>query len=91
MTRAPSVAIGQRFNDWKVINVEPNGARAICECACGATRILSARALADGTAAPSCGCRALSREQLRALRAEAAADERLRATRDAMRKWKPGS
>jgi hypothetical protein len=85
-----SVVAGTRINNWTVINVDPNGARCVCECRCGTTRILSTRALADGTAAPSCGCLALTREQLRALRAEAASEGRLREARDAIRKWKPG-
>ena len=43
-------------------------------------------ALADGTAAMSCGCMQLSKEQQRALREEVADRQRRRE----LRNWKPG-
>ncbi len=75
---------GKQFGSWTVLGTDAGGRRATCCCACGAVRVIAVEALADGSSAPSCGCTALSRERVEALRSEAAQQRRQRD-----RDWRP--
>lgn len=74
---------GKELGAWTVMSTDASGKRAICRCACNAVQWIAVEALADGSST-SCGCTALSRERVEALRAEAA---RQRRRRD--RDWRP--
>jgi hypothetical protein len=78
--------LADRRASWEILSVDPSGKRVCCSGVCGTVRILSVAALLDGTAAPSCGCRKLSGEQLDALRREAEQQERRRE----QKLWRPG-
>ena len=77
--------IGQHFAHWTIVDIDEAGRRAICECVCGNHRALFVAALVDGSAATSCGCRALSRQQRDEQYAEV---EQRQRRRD--RDWRPG-
>lgn len=71
-----NVGVGTQFQNWVVIGV--NGRRATCQCRCGNARVLSCDAIADGSAAHSCGCSPLSPEQSSTARADIAQYKRER-------------
>ena len=63
---------------WTIVKVEDDGRRTLVQCICGNSKLVFTAALRDGTVAPSCGCRPLSKEQLAAQRQERDEQERRR-------------
>lgn len=78
-----TVNIGSKIGNWTVVELQDR--RVICQCVCGNFRSLFVAALVDGSAATSCGCRALSRQQRDEQYAEV---EQRQRRRD--RDWRPG-
>ncbi len=71
-------AIGARtFGSWTVLSTDSTARRATCQCRCGAIRIVATEALENGVST-SCGCVAMTREHIQALKDEAAARRRQR-------------
>jgi hypothetical protein len=77
------IAPGATFGAWEILSV--NGRAALCRCVCGVNRAIAIDALVIGTAAPSCGCAALTADQRGALRGET--EERKR--RRDIKNWRP--
>ena len=75
----PGVEVGH----WLVLAVDATGRRAGCRCRCGTVREVSVAALTSGTST-SCGCAALSREQVESLRVSKVEQQRRRE-----RDWRP--
>jgi hypothetical protein len=76
---------GAAFGSWTITSIDASGKRATCVCVCGVARVISVQALKSGSAAPSCGCAAPTREHIKAIREEAT---RRRRQRD--HDWRPG-
>lgn len=72
---------GARVGNWQVLGVDGRRAHAICVC--GTVRVLAIASLLDGSAAPSCGCQQLSRQQI-----DAQWDEAERRRRE-LKSWRP--
>jgi hypothetical protein len=77
--------VGTKVGNWQTLNLD--GKRATCICVCGVARVLSTAALLDRSCAASCGCAALTPEQIAQQRGEA---ERQRRQRE-RGNWRPQS
>ena len=76
---------GATVGNWQVASVDNR--RATCVCVCGVAKVIAAAALLDRSCAPSCGCTALTDEQIALRRGEAERQQRQRE----MRGWRPQS
>ncbi len=63
---AATIVPDMKIGCWRVLAV--NDRRVTAQCQCGSIRILSAPALLDKSASMSCGCAAIPRRQIEALR-----------------------
>jgi hypothetical protein len=77
-------AAGATFGHWRGVKVD--GRAATCVCRYGTARVIAVDAIANGTAAPSCGCTPLTSPQIEARREEVEQRQRRREQRD----WRPG-
>jgi hypothetical protein len=71
-----TIAAGATFGSWRVASV--NGRAATCVCRCGTARVIAVDAIANGSAAPSCGCAPLTTPQIEARREEVEQRQRRR-------------
>ncbi len=65
------------FGSWTVVCLDVTKRRATCQCRCGAIRIVAVEALENGVST-SCGCVAMTRERIQAMKDETAARRRQR-------------
>jgi hypothetical protein len=77
------IAPGTKIGFWTVVKVDDR--RTLVECICGNAKAVFTASLVDGSCAPSCGCRPLSREQLATQRQE---QDRQQRQKDLTR-WRP--
>jgi hypothetical protein len=87
MTDATTIAPGAKIagTHWTIVRIDDDGRRALVQCACGNCKSVFIAALRDGSCAPSCGCRPLTKEQVAQQHDEA---KRQRAERD-LKAWRP--